>query len=205
MRIGCYYRAFPGGVPIRSYYDSETQTVDGVPEDIIQLNNDAALYQFTSNGELVMATERTWSNIAETFGMFPEASLIIGDSMYHTFAITKTATFVYGFGSDERDKKMYNIDQSQKAHVLFPQQYRSIGFIKTFPEYYDWYQPVSLLNVFKYNNTWCIMTKDGIKPFSVPFDEKPNFATMSIMALAKSEDDVYGMFQQNGKNMFYKK
>lgn len=206
MKLGCYYRAFPGGKPIRSYFDTGTQTVDGVPNDIIRIKNDPIIYQFTSSGESVKATEITWSNIAETFGLFPEVSLVIGDSMYHTFAITPTMTFVYAFNGtgNEREKRMHTISDVSKQPILFPQTFKSIGFIKTIPEYYDWYQPVSLFNVFKYGGAWMVLTEKGVRPFELPFDEKPDFSQMSIMELARSEKDVYSVYQSNGENKYYR-
>ena len=202
MKIGCCYRAFPGGPAIRSLFDYGTQTVDGVPDDIIKLRNDPAVYQYMSSGEMVMPTQFTWMNIAETFGMFPEASLVIGDSMYHTLAITKTATFAYGFGSPERDKKIFAISDLAKQPTLFPQPFKSIGFVKTFPEYYDWYQSMALLNVFKYHGGWMIMTKDGIKPFTYTFDEQVNFGTMNVMQLARTDDSIYAVYQDGGINKY---
>lgn len=206
MKLGCYYRAFPGGNPIRSYFDTSTQTVDGVPEDIIKLKNDPIIYQYTSAGEMTKATESTWTNIAETFGLFPEVSLVIGDSLYHTFAITKTVTFVYAFKGTgyEREKQMYTINDVNKQPILFPQTFRSVGLVKTIPEYYDWYQPISLFNVFKYGGGWMVLTKDGIRPFTLTFDEVPNFANMNLMELARSEKDVYSVYQSNGENKYYR-
>ena len=203
MKIGCCYREFPGGPAIKSLFDYGTQTVDGVPNDIIQLKNDQAVYQYMSSGSMVRPTQFTWMNIAETFGMFPEASLVIGDSRNHTLAITNTATFAYGFGDAERDKKMFPISDITKQPVLFPQVFKSIGFVKTFPEYYDWYQPMGLFNVFKYGGGWMVMLKDGIKPFTYSFDEQVNFATMSVMQLARTDDSVYAVYQDGGVNKYY--
>lgn len=205
MKLGCCYKAYPDGPVIKSLYDTKTQTVDGVPDDIIKLKDDPAIWQYVNGDGMLHPTESTWQNIANTFGMVPGAMLVIADGAYHSFVIGRTSTFAYGFDTDKNsyDYKMYDIAENKRP-VLFPQEFKTIGFVKTFPEYYDWYCPVALFNVFKYEGRNCVMLQDGvIVPFDKHCDEKVNYSLFNLMALAKTGKDVYAMYQDENVVKYY--
>lgn len=197
MKLPCIVRTGRYGSMFRSYYNTETGTVDNVPEYLLRYTPPPTVMKILNTIQYdVPFTEITLNACLEKMVSMPYLNLVFADFGNHLYVAAERVTSVISINMDDAIT-VSNID----VPVLFSTKSYAVGRFRqslvTFNVPTEEYQLIIAYEMpdgfYLYHNgkQFVELPKD--------VDLNPDFSKMSIIQLAKCEDEnTIGMISSNG-------